>query len=85
MKRSFRCPQTSVSRSVTIAVAYVMSVTSLNWKDALKCVRGARAIANPNLGFQKQLQDFEGRRLRERTLFTFIIAIFKMIDYLFYS
>ncbi|RWS18043.1 protein-tyrosine phosphatase-like protein [Dinothrombium tinctorium] len=54
-----------VSRSVTIAVAYLMSVTSLNWKDGLKCVRGARAIANPNFGFQKQLQDFEGRRLRE--------------------
>ncbi|KAI1297144.1 Dual specificity protein phosphatase 22 [Halotydeus destructor] len=54
-----------VSRSVTIAVAYVMSVTSLNWKDGLKCVRAARAIANPNLGFQRQLQDFDGRRLRE--------------------
>lgn len=54
-----------VSRSITILIAYLMSVTSLNWKDGLKCVRAARAIANPNLGFQKQLQEFEGRRLRE--------------------
>ena len=54
-----------VSRSITILIAYLMSVTSLNWKDALKCVRAARAIANPNLGFQKQLQEFEGRCLRE--------------------
>ena len=43
-----------------------MSVTSsLNWKDGLDCVRSVRSIANPNLGFRKQLQDFEGRRLRE--------------------
>ena len=42
-----------------------MSVTSLNCKDALKCVRAARATANPNPGFLKQLQAFEGRRLRE--------------------
>ncbi|XP_076350103.1 dual specificity protein phosphatase 22-B-like [Tachypleus tridentatus] len=53
-----------VSRSVTIAAAYVMSVTSLNHKDALKSVRGARSIANPNFGFQKQLHDFEQRRLK---------------------
>ena len=42
-----------------------MSVTTLNWKEALKCVRVVRTIANPNLGFQRQLQEFEGRRLRE--------------------
>lgn len=62
-----------MSRSVTVAVAYIMSVTSLNWKEALKVVRVGRAVANPNFGFQKQLQDFEmfklaeeRRRLKER-------------------
>ncbi|KAL1451758.1 hypothetical protein WDU94_006106 [Cyamophila willieti] len=62
-----------MSRSVTIAIAYIMSVTSLNWKEALKVVRVGRSIANPNNGFQKQLQDFEcfrlmdeRKRLRER-------------------
>lgn len=54
-----------VSRSITILMAYLMSVTTLNWKEALKCVRVVRTIANPNLGFQRQLQEFEGRRLRE--------------------
>lgn len=48
-----------MSRSVTVAVAYIMSVTELSWKDALKVVRVGRSVANPNLGFQKQLQDFE--------------------------
>ncbi|EAT47801.1 AAEL001110-PA [Aedes aegypti] len=62
-----------MSRSVTVAVAYIMSVTPLNWKEALKVVRAGRAIANPNLGFQNQLQDFESykllderKRLKER-------------------
>lgn len=54
-----------MSRSVTVAVAYIMSVTSLNWKEALKVVRAGRAVANPNTGFQKQLQEFEATRLTE--------------------
>ncbi|KAH8372487.1 hypothetical protein KR093_011698, partial [Drosophila rubida] len=62
-----------MSRSVTVAVAYIMTATHLNWKEALKVVRAGRAVANPNAGFQTQLQDFEQyklseerRRLRER-------------------
>ncbi|XP_055854678.1 protein phosphatase Slingshot isoform X5 [Episyrphus balteatus] len=62
-----------MSRSVTVTVAYIMSATNLNWKEALKVVRAGRAVANPNLGFQTQLQEFEmfrlneeRRRLRER-------------------
>lgn len=62
-----------MSRSVTVAVAYIMTATHLNWKEALKVVRAGRAVANPNTGFQTQLQEFEQfklpeerRRLRER-------------------
>nr|NP_001261803.1 uncharacterized protein Dmel_CG10089, isoform E [Drosophila melanogaster]AGB94496.1 uncharacterized protein Dmel_CG10089, isoform E [Drosophila melanogaster] len=62
-----------MSRSVTVAVAYIMTATHLNWKEALKVVRAGRAVANPNAGFQSQLQEFEQfklseerRRLRER-------------------
>ncbi|KAJ8940853.1 hypothetical protein NQ314_010556 [Rhamnusium bicolor] len=54
-----------MSRSVTVVVAYIMSVTHLSWKEALKVVRAGRAIANPNLGFQKQLEEFECTRLLE--------------------
>ncbi|XP_055534949.1 protein phosphatase Slingshot homolog 3 [Wyeomyia smithii] len=54
-----------MSRSVTVAVAYIMSVTPLSWKEALKVVRAGRAIANPNLGFQNQLQEFETNKLLE--------------------
>lgn len=62
-----------MSRSVTVAVAYIMTATNLSWKEALKVVRTGRAVANPNIGFQTQLQEFEmyrlmeeRRRLRER-------------------
>lgn len=54
-----------MSRSVTVAVAYVMSVTDLCWEDALKVVRSGRNIANPNRGFQTQLQEFEMFRLED--------------------
>ncbi|TGZ51744.1 Dual specificity protein phosphatase 22 [Temnothorax longispinosus] len=54
-----------MSRSVTVAVAYIMSTTNLSWKEALKVVRVGRSIANPNAGFQQQLKDFESSRLQD--------------------
>ena len=50
-----------------------MSVSHISWRDALRVVRVGRKIANPNTGFQLQLQDFEQnkadeerRRMKER-------------------
>lgn len=54
-----------MSRSVTVAVAYIMCVTHLSWKESLKVVRTGRAVANPNMGFQTQLNDFEMYKLVE--------------------
>lgn len=65
-----------MSRSVTVAVAYIMSVTQLSWKEALKVVRTGRSVANPNLGFQVQLQEFEIFKLAEVYAFDFIIFSF---------
>ncbi|XP_037749160.1 interferon regulatory factor 4 isoform X2 [Chelonia mydas] len=48
-----------VSRSVTLVVAYVMTITDFGWEDALSIVRASRSCANPNMGFQRQLQEFE--------------------------
>ncbi|KAM7400542.1 hypothetical protein PAMA_004971 [Pampus argenteus] len=48
-----------VSRSVTLVVAYIMTATGLGWQEALAAVRVARPCAGPNLGFQRQLQEFE--------------------------
>ncbi|XP_053401567.1 dual specificity protein phosphatase 22-like [Mercenaria mercenaria] len=52
-----------VSRSVTVTAAYIMTVTGLGWRDTVNAIRGARSCANPNFGFQKQLQDFENEGL----------------------
>uniref|UniRef100_A0A5S6QYP7 Dual specificity protein phosphatase 15 n=1 Tax=Trichuris muris TaxID=70415 RepID=A0A5S6QYP7_TRIMR len=48
-----------ISRSVTFVIAYVMSVTSLGWREALQVVRSTRHRASPNFGFKRQLQAFE--------------------------
>ncbi|XP_065768738.1 dual specificity protein phosphatase 22 isoform X2 [Muntiacus reevesi] len=57
-----------VSRSVTLVVAYIMTVTDFGWEDALHTVRAGRSCANPNLGFQRQLQEFEELQVHQLSL-----------------
>ena len=52
-----------VSRSVTIIVAYLMTVSTLSFDDALEVVQYCRDIAYPNYGFRMQLQRFQEDRL----------------------
>lgn len=47
-----------VSRSITLAIAYIMTVTNLPFEQALKVVQYSRTIANPNDGFKRQLKKF---------------------------
>ncbi|XP_059914238.1 dual specificity protein phosphatase 22-B [Gadus macrocephalus] len=54
-----------VSRSVTLVVAYIMTVTGMGWQEALAAVKAARPCAGPNLGFQRQLQEFEATQAGE--------------------
>ncbi|XP_072244749.1 dual specificity protein phosphatase 22-B-like [Leuresthes tenuis] len=54
-----------VSRSVTLVVAYIMTVTSRGWMESLAAVRCARPCAGPNLGFLRQLEEFENTELAE--------------------
>lgn len=54
-----------VSRSVTLVVAYIMTVTGRGWVESLAAVREARPCAGPNLGFLRQLEEFENTELRE--------------------
>lgn len=55
---SFSSSMAGVSRSTTLVAAYIMAVTQLDWREALKAIKCARPIANPNYGFKRQLQDF---------------------------
>ena len=57
-----------VSRSVTITAAYIMTVTEFGWRDTIQAIRGARNCANPNFGFQRQLQEYENDGLEEVSL-----------------
>ncbi|XP_037699250.1 dual specificity protein phosphatase 22 isoform X2 [Choloepus didactylus] len=54
-----------VSRSVTLVTAYIMTVTDFGWEDALHTVRAGRSCANPNVGFQRQLQEFEKHEVHQ--------------------
>lgn len=54
-----------VSRSVTVSVAYIATVTGHSWRVALDAVRQSRNVANPNYGFQKQLQAYEDKSLEK--------------------
>nr|XP_033799634.1 dual specificity protein phosphatase 22-A-like isoform X3 [Geotrypetes seraphini] len=54
-----------ISRSTTILVAYLMTVTSFGWEDCLCAVKAARSYVFPNLGFQQQLQEYEMTLLKE--------------------
>ncbi|XP_075944608.1 dual specificity protein phosphatase 22-B-like isoform X1 [Anarhichas minor] len=54
-----------VSRSVTLVVAYIMTVTGHGWVESLARVRAARPCAGPNLGFLRQLEEFENTELTE--------------------
>ena len=48
-----------ISRSTSLVIAYIMTITEMPWYDCLNAVRAARKHANPNFGFQRQLQNFE--------------------------
>lgn len=55
------CPGSSfagISRSTTIVIAYVMTVTGLGWREILEAIKSTRPIANPNPGFRQQLEEF---------------------------
>ncbi|XP_010764413.1 dual specificity protein phosphatase 22-B-like [Notothenia coriiceps] len=54
-----------VSRSVTLVVAYIMTGTGRGWVESLAAVRAARPCAGPNLGFLRQLEEFENTELTE--------------------
>jgi len=55
-----------ISRSVTVAVAYLMSSMNLSLDDAYELVKRCRPHASPSLNFMGQLLDFESTLSRQR-------------------
>uniref|UniRef100_A0A8D2L4Q8 Dual specificity protein phosphatase 15 n=1 Tax=Varanus komodoensis TaxID=61221 RepID=A0A8D2L4Q8_VARKO len=55
-----------ISRSTTIVLAYAMAVTQLSWHEALEAVKAVRPVANPNLGFRRQLEEYACSRSAEK-------------------
>jgi len=53
-----------VSRSASLCIAYIMTITGMPWHESMNALRGAREQVNPNYGFQRQLQNFEHTSLK---------------------
>ncbi|XP_051884451.1 dual specificity protein phosphatase 22-A [Pristis pectinata] len=54
-----------VSRSTTMVVAYLMTVTDYSWEECLFAVKSVRSYASPNISFQQQLQEFDATLVKE--------------------
>ncbi|XP_066541503.1 dual specificity protein phosphatase 22-A [Hoplias malabaricus] len=54
-----------VSRSTTVVVAYLMTVTNYDWEECLSAVKAVRSYVSPNCGFQQQLQQFQMTQVSE--------------------
>ncbi|XP_012993857.1 dual specificity protein phosphatase 22-A [Esox lucius] len=54
-----------VSRSTTLVVAYLMTVTSYSWEECLSAVKAVRSFVGPNYGFQQQLQEYQMTQVKE--------------------
>ncbi|KAK7913032.1 hypothetical protein WMY93_013243 [Mugilogobius chulae] len=48
-----------VSRSTTMVVAYLMTVTKYDWEECLSAIKAVRSFVGPNYGFQQQLQEYQ--------------------------
>ncbi|KAI5810754.1 protein-tyrosine phosphatase-like protein [Pyronema omphalodes] len=48
-----------VSRSSSMVLAYIMSERGLSYKQALRLVKLRRCVACPNIGFERQLKEWE--------------------------
>ncbi|KAM7015241.1 dual specificity protein phosphatase 22-A isoform 1-T1 [Tautogolabrus adspersus] len=54
-----------VSRSTTMVVAYLMTVTHYSWEECLSAVKAVRSFVGPNYGFQQQLQEYQTTQVSE--------------------
>ncbi|CAL1604005.1 unnamed protein product [Knipowitschia caucasica] len=48
-----------VSRSTTMVVAYLMTITKYDWEECLSAIKAVRSFVGPNYGFQQQLQEYQ--------------------------
>lgn len=70
-----------ISRSVSLVIAYLMFSKKLNYEESFKFVQSKRSIANPNIGFSIQLQNFFLRLYEEPKDYRFNPKIFSISSF----
>ena len=70
-----------ISRSVSLVIAYLIFSKKLNYDESFKLVQTKRSIANPNLGFSIQLQNFYSRLHEEPKAYRFNPKIFSISSF----
>lgn len=74
-----------VSRSTTMVVAYLMTVTSYSWEECLNAVKAVRSFVGPNYGFQQQLQEFQMKQVSEVQIVTEHNFLFQVSNIIIYG
>lgn len=55
-----------MSRSVTVVTAYVMNILQYTAEQALHYVKKRHSVSSPNIGFRRELKEYELRQARDR-------------------
>ena len=67
-----------ISRAVTICTMYILTVSTLNYEEAMTVMQYCRRVAGPNFGFRMQLKKYCRTILPEVTRHRYIY-----INYIF--
>jgi len=57
-----------------MTVMYLMTISTLDFQEALTVVQFCREVANPNYGFRMQLMKYEQGKLKEVCVFVFVLV-----------
>lgn len=71
-----------VSRSASLCIVYLIKYERMTLRQAYHYVKSARPIIRPNVGFWKQMVEFE-KRLRGQRILAVFFSHFVILEYYF--
>lgn len=71
-KYTLFCSAAGISRAVTTCMMYIMTVSTLNFDEALMLMQYCRRPAGPNYGFRMQLREYHNNTAAKVSYTVFI-------------